>query len=474
MDLMEEGDVSCGVKNCSTPGFQENCSNPDCHWEEPIFGSVELVVVTVIYVPLMLFGLFGNTLTLLVVWLRPHMRSSTYLYLSSMAVSDLLILLLLPLDLYKLWRPRPWSLGDLFCKLTMFLSECCTFCTILHITFLSLERYLAVCWPITAKTLVTRRRTRALIGCLWLGAAVSAAPVLVMVGVEEVGGGEELGLREWREDAGWMGREGEQGAFTIGGGERGSGHMTSMQGGLEEMKWEEKEIKGWGESIAEFERKLGIGETGDRGQVKEEKEADEGGGEKEGKMEDDGIQQNKMREDEGGGREEGVDKRREVDNRECRCTHFAVSSGLLSAMMILSNLYFLVPLCILGLVYALIGRTLWLRPQRSRKDKSHRHTVKMLGVIVLAFVLCWLPFHVGRTIFSLSLGNSLFIYYLSQYFNLVSSVLFYLSAAINPLLYNLMSARYRHAVRSLVHTHCLTPSHRLSTTLSSGYSTTTL
>lgn len=57
--------------------------------------------VTVIYIPLMLFGLLGNILTILVVWLCPHMRSSTYLYLSSMAVSDLLILLLLPLDLYK-------------------------------------------------------------------------------------------------------------------------------------------------------------------------------------------------------------------------------------------------------------------------------------------------------------------------------------------------------------------------------------
>uniref|UniRef100_A0A669DEG8 Growth hormone secretagogue receptor type 1 n=1 Tax=Oreochromis niloticus TaxID=8128 RepID=A0A669DEG8_ORENI len=235
---------------------------------------------------------------------------------------------------YCLWRPRPWPLGDLACKLTMFLSECCTFCTILHITFLSLERYLAVCWPITAKTVVTRRRTRAIIGCLWLSAAVSAAPVLVMVGVED------------------------------------------------------------------------------------------------------------------------------TDKRECRCTHFAISSGLLSAMMILSNLYFLVPLCILGLVYSLIGRTLWLRPKSSRRDQSHRNTVKMLGVIVLAFVLCWLPFHVGRTIFSLSLVFSdtysppdthlYFLYYLSQYFNLVSSVLFYLSAAVNPLLYNLMSARYRHAMRVFI------------------------
>uniref|UniRef100_A0A3P8WHV2 Growth hormone secretagogue receptor type 1 n=1 Tax=Cynoglossus semilaevis TaxID=244447 RepID=A0A3P8WHV2_CYNSE len=303
------------------------------------FSSV--VCVTVIYIPLMLFGLLGNILTILVVWLRPHMRSSTYLYLSSMAVSDLLILLLLPLDLYKLWRPRPWLLGDLTCKLTMFLSECCTFCTILHITFLSLERYVAVCWPITAKTTVTRRRTRALIGCLWLGAAISAAPVLVMVGVEE--------------------------------------------NGIKEL---------------------------------------------------------------------------------CRCTDYAVSSGLLAAMMILSNLYFLVPVFILGLVYSLIGRTLWIRQRRSRKDQTHRHTIKMLGVIVLAFVLCWLPFHVGRTIFSLSLDSD------AHYFNLVSSVLYYLSAAVNPLLYNMMSTRYRHAVHSLVHANCNTQPRRAHTTVTAQNSTT--
>ncbi|XP_029993569.1 growth hormone secretagogue receptor type 1-like, partial [Sphaeramia orbicularis] len=238
---------------------------------------------SVLYVLLMLLGIVGNVLTLLVVCLRPHMRSSSYLYLSSMAVSDLLILLLLPLDLYKLWRPRPWPFGDLLCKLTMFLSECCTFSSILHITFLSLERYLAVCWPIAAKALLTRRRTRLLIGCLWLAAAVSAAPVLIMVGVEDVDG-EEVG--------------------------------------------------------------------------------------------------------------------------ECGCTQWAVSSGLMSAMMVLSNVYFLVPFCILGLVYSLIGRTLWLRPQSGRRDQKHKNTVKMLGVIVLSFLLCWLPFHVGRTIFfSLSVGT---------------------------------------------------------------------
>lgn len=66
-----------------------------------------------------------------------------------------------------------------------------------------------------------------------------------------------------------------------------------------------------------------------------------------------------------------------------------------------------------------------------------------------------------------------FLYYLSQYFNLVSSILFYLSAAVNPLLYNLMSGRYRLAVRSLAQQRSRTHTHRLRT-ITARHSTTTL
>lgn len=239
----------------------------------------------------------------------------------------------------------------------MFLSECCTFCTILHITFLSLERYLAVCWPITAKTLVTRGRTRAVIGCLWLGAAVSAAPVLVMVGVEDVGG-EELGLSGWRDDGRWAVDEGEERGLHIGG----EGHRAFIDGEFDGSRWEGNETKKWRQS------------GGERSEEGDERRTPAAPGE--GDV--DGEQQNQTAEDDAGGWEEGVDGT-QADNRECRCTDYAVSSGLLSAMMVLSNLYFLVPLCILGVVYGLIGRALWLRPQSSRRDQSHRNTVKMMG-----------------------------------------------------------------------------------------------
>nr|AAC33474.1 orphan G protein-coupled receptor [Sphoeroides nephelus] len=556
---MAEIGSGCEDENCSlASGFLHKCSNQECHWEEPVFGMI--VCVTIIYIPLMLFGLLGNILTILVVWLRPYMRSSTYLYLSSLAVSDILILLLLPVDLYKLWRPRPWPFGEIFCKSTMFFSECCTFCSILHITFISLERYLAVCWPFTAKTVVTRRRTRTIIGCIWLGAAISAAPVWVMVGVEEVQS-EDQGLSGWRESGAWTGKEGEKG-FIIGERERENRDKGLKDEQLEEMNWKDKEMNECGDKNGVTKGFKGGDKSLEVGEGTKEQEHGERAAEGE-------EAQNKMKEDEGGGGGEGDTDgggRMQVDTRECRCTDYAVSSGLLSAMLVLSNMYFLVPLCILGLVYGLIGRTLWLRSQISRRDVNNRNTVKMLGVIVLVFVLCWLPFHVGRTIFFFSLGSDrpgvnashalldsrvplelpppgalgesdeaagdafseaqtgrgdggravldtrgtearsdgeaagpstpeattadpydaenstplddthshsqYFLYYLSQYFNLVSSVLFYLSAAINPLLYNLMSERYRHAVHSLLPRRAGTRARRLQT-LTAVHSITT-
>ncbi len=186
---------------------------------------------------------------------------------------------------------------------------------------------------------MTRRRTRVLIVCLWLGAAASAAPVLVMIGVEEVGV-EELGFDGWRESGGLAAGEGEQGGLTIGGRERESKHIALMGARQERIYWEEKEEKKRDDDVElkwlgeKGERKLEIREKDER------KQGDEGGGEEEGDMKVEGEQQSKMKEDEGGGRAETVDGGcgGEIDRRECRCTQYALSSGLSSAMMILSNL----------------------------------------------------------------------------------------------------------------------------------------
>ncbi|XP_056397350.1 uncharacterized protein LOC130291945 [Hyla sarda] len=87
------------------------------------------------------------------------------------------------------------------------------------------------------------------------------------------------------------------------------------------------------------------------------------------------------------------------------------------------------------------------------------------AVVVLTFVLCWLPFHTGRILFAWAGGGGeekeeadeeegereakYYHQVLSQYFNLITMVLFYLSASINPVLYNIMSQKYRAAMSKI-------------------------
>uniref|UniRef100_G1NSB2 Growth hormone secretagogue receptor type 1 n=2 Tax=Myotis lucifugus TaxID=59463 RepID=G1NSB2_MYOLU len=328
------------------PGL--NLTLPDLGWDAPpdndsladgllpLFPAPLLAGVTATCVALFVVGIAGNLLTMLVVSRFRELRTTTNLYLSSMAFSDLLIFLCMPLDLVRLWQYRPWNFGDLLCKLFQFVSESCTYATVLTITALSVERYFAICFPLRAKVVVTKGRVKLVILVIWAVAFCSAGPIFVLVGVEH---------------------------------------------------------------------------------------------------------------------ENGTDPR---DTNECRATEFAVSSGLLTVMVWVSSVFFFLPVFCLTVLYSLIGRKLWRRRRgeavaTSLRDQNHKQTVKMLAVVVFAFILCWLPFHVGRYLFSKSFEpGSLEIAQISQYCNLVSFVLFYLSAAINPILYNIMSKKYRVAVFKLL------------------------
>uniref|UniRef100_A0A8C4W0D8 Motilin receptor n=1 Tax=Gopherus evgoodei TaxID=1825980 RepID=A0A8C4W0D8_9SAUR len=144
-----------------------------------------LIPVTAVCLGLFAVGVAGNVLTVLILRRCRELKTTTNLYLGSMAVSDLLILLGLPFDLYRLWRSRPWIFGQLLCRLSHYLSEACTYCTILHITALTVERYLAICFPLKAKVVITRRRVKVVIGALWAFALLSAGPFFFLVGVEQ-------------------------------------------------------------------------------------------------------------------------------------------------------------------------------------------------------------------------------------------------------------------------------------------------
>ncbi|XP_028320889.1 motilin receptor [Gouania willdenowi] len=310
----------------------------DHHYEGSLFPTSTLIPVTIICILIFIIGVTGNTMTILIIQYFKDMKTTTNLYLSSMAVSDLIIFLCLPFDLYRLWKYVPWLFGEVVCRFYHYIFEGCTSATILHITALSIERYLAISFPLRSKVLVTRRRVQYIIVALWGFALLSAAPTLFLVGVEYV--------NDTQPD-----------------------HSTG----------------------------------------------------------------------------------------QCKHTSYAISSGKLHIMLWVSTTYFFCPMLCLLLLYGSIGCKLWKSrndlqgPCALARERSHRQTVKILVVVVLAFIICWLPYHIGRNLFAQVDDYDTAI--LSQNFNMASMVLCYLSASINPVVYNLMSRKYRAAAKRLFLLH---------------------
>ncbi|CAH1134644.1 unnamed protein product [Ceutorhynchus assimilis] len=121
--------------------------------------------------------------------------------------------------------------------------------------------------------------------------------------------------------------------------------------------------------------------------------------------------------------------------------------------------FFIAPMTLITVLYILIGSTLSnSNMMKTRSDsrrvhsKSSKKVVKMLIAVVVAFFICWAPFHVQR-LYSIyatfpedKKTHSLYlkIYAMVTY---ISGVLYYVSATTNPILYSIMSVKFREAFK---------------------------
>uniref|UniRef100_A0A2H1VZ74 SFRICE_011078 n=1 Tax=Spodoptera frugiperda TaxID=7108 RepID=A0A2H1VZ74_SPOFR len=63
------------------------------------------------------------------------------------------------------------------------------------------------------------------------------------------------------------------------------------------------------------------------------------------------------------------------------------------------------------------------------------------AAVVIAFFVCWVPFHVQRLFFIYGYNLPQFHVINEHLFN-VAGALYYVSATVNPILYNVMSGRW--------------------------------
>lgn len=202
VNVTPSGRVGLGALLAHTPvGNQsfENGTSAPAAMEEDLDVNTNLyskVLVTLIYVGLFSVGSVGNSITLYTLLSRKslqNLQSTVHYHLASLAVSDLLILLLsMPVELYNfIWFHHPWVFGDAACRGYYFLRDSCAYATALNICSLSVERYMAICHPFKAKSIMSRSRTKKLISAMWLASCALATPMLFIMG-EEARNGENI------------------------------------------------------------------------------------------------------------------------------------------------------------------------------------------------------------------------------------------------------------------------------------------
>lgn len=84
--------------------------------------------------------------------------------------------------------------------------------------------------------------------------------------------------------------------------------------------------------------------------------------------------------------------------------------------------------------------------------KARKQVVLMLGAVVLSFFLCLLPFRLLTMFIILSAEETLLDIGLERYYNILyfCRIMLYLNSAINPILYNLMSTKFRKGFYKLI------------------------
>ncbi|KAM4687183.1 neuromedin-U receptor 1-like [Rhinophrynus dorsalis] len=314
--------------------------------------SMFFVPVSLTYLVIFVTGVAGNLLTCTVIAKHRKMRTPTNLYLFSLAISDLMVLIFgMPLEMYEMWQNYPFPFGEGGCYFKTFLFETVCFASVLNVTALSVERYMAVVHPLQTKHVMTNTHARRVISAVWLVSLFCAIPNTSLHGIYYI-------------------------------------YLPSM---------------------------------------------------------------------------ERIDE-------SATCSMLRPKWIYNLVIQITTVVFYFIPVMIITVLYLLIGchltrekrspvgrlgkncktQTSW---KMSLESGRRRQITKMLCVVVIVFSICWAPFHIDRLLWSFVIHWTDVMHKTFQYVHILSGIFFYLSAAVNPIIYNLLSTKFRECFREIICHH---------------------
>lgn len=141
-------------------------------WLQILLASILLIIFVV--------GLVGNLLTCIVIYSDRTMHTATNFYLFNMAVSDIIVSFGIFLEIY-LFVVDSYVFGNYACKIHFFFVIVLWNNSILVMTALAIERYIAIWHPLILKSASAWKRVMKVISLIWIIAICETAPEMLTV-----------------------------------------------------------------------------------------------------------------------------------------------------------------------------------------------------------------------------------------------------------------------------------------------------
>lgn len=161
-----------------------SCTTPSAEYQYYLFPAVYILALVV--------GLPGNLAALFVFTFRTTSRTAFSVYISNLAVADIVILCTLPFRIHYHLNRNNWVFGDIACRITGVLFFANIYMSICFMTCICVDRYMATVHPHTYLRLRSPLWSLVVSVVLWCVLGV-AMLVFVLMGPLETNEGHESG-----------------------------------------------------------------------------------------------------------------------------------------------------------------------------------------------------------------------------------------------------------------------------------------
>lgn len=136
------------------------------------------MIFSIFYILIFIFAIPGNTLAL---WTFIHQESTSPsdIFLRHLSVADIFYILILPMRIVYHVSDGYWPFGHTVCQIAGFLFYLNMYCSLYLMSFISLDRFLAVVLPIKSQSVRKPLYAKVVAVILWLMVIVSMSPTLI-------------------------------------------------------------------------------------------------------------------------------------------------------------------------------------------------------------------------------------------------------------------------------------------------------